>query len=178
MTGPAGRSSGAREYVVIGRICGIFGVNGCVRVESYTRPRENLLGYNPWYIAGQEGRWQRVCPAGGRHQGAGWVVSLEGVGDREHARIMLGYRIAVRREQLPQPAPGEYYWCDLVGLRVEDMSGRYLGDISAVQETRANDVLVVEGNSRYLIPVLPGNTVKEIDLQGGCVKVDWNPEYL
>ncbi|MGH8246661.1 MAG: hypothetical protein ACREUU_09540, partial [Gammaproteobacteria bacterium] len=57
MTGPAGRPPGTREYLSVGRICGVFGVHGSVRVQSFTRPPGNLLVYNPWYIDGREGRW-------------------------------------------------------------------------------------------------------------------------
>lgn len=178
MAGPAVRQPGQARYVVVGQIRGVFGIRGWVRVQSYTRPPENLLAYDPWYLERGAGRWRRIVRGAGNPRGDGLVAEIEGIEDRDRARALLGCRIAVRREQLPEPGPGEYYWCDLIGLRVEDTSGRYLGEIKELRETGANDVLVVDGGSRCLIPFVRGRIVEEIDLERGRVRVAWNPEYI
>ncbi|MDQ3730445.1 MAG: ribosome maturation factor RimM, partial [Pseudomonadota bacterium] len=41
--------------ITVGRICGLFGVKGWVKVFSYTEPRENICRYSPWHLLGAQG---------------------------------------------------------------------------------------------------------------------------
>jgi len=91
---------------------------------------------------------------------------------------MRGQEIAVRREQLPAAEEGEYYWVDLVGLRVETLDGSELGRVDHLMATGANDVLVVEGERQRLIPFVTGHIVKDVDLDAGVIRVDWQADYL
>ena len=90
---------------------------------------------------------------------------------------LIDVDIAVRREQLPKLKPGEYYWSDLEGLRVENLEGIDLGVVSHLFETGANDVLVVKGDRERLIPYTVGLAVKEVDLQAGRILVDWDADF-
>ena len=178
MGGTEGDARETGKFVTVGKVSGVFGVKGWIRVQSFTRPPDNLLRYQPWYIRapGAE-EWRRVECSEGRPHGNNLAVALDGIDDRDGALALKDSQIAVRRGQLPDPAPGEYYWFDLVGLRVETTAGHYLGDISEVRETGANEVLVVQGQERSLIPFLPGRVVKNVDLGAGIVCVDWEPGY-
>lgn len=164
------------DLVAVGRIAGLYGVRGWVRVYSYTEPRENVLRYTPWTLA--LGRTRRTtAPLEGRRHGRTVIARLEGVDDRDLAATLLGAQIEVSRAALPAPPPGEYYWADLIGLRVETAAGEALGTVERLLETGANDVLVVAGERERLIPWLPGRVVREVDLDGGRVVVDWDPEF-
>jgi len=158
--------------VTLGRINGLYGVRGGVRVLSHTRPPENILAYRQWLLRGDDGSMQAIRARGARH-GRGLVAYLDGVTDREQARALLGARIAVPRSALPPPATGEYYWHDLVGLQVRDRQGRGLGRIERLLETGAQDVLQVVGEREYLIPWVPGPVVEAVDLRAGVVRVCW-----
>jgi 16S rRNA processing protein RimM len=79
---------------------------------------------------------------------------------------------------LPEPDEGEYYWRDLIGLKVETEQGIALGVVDYLLETGANDVLVVkDGDKERLIPFLQGQFVKNINLESGMMIVDWDPEF-
>jgi 16S rRNA processing protein RimM len=162
--------------VVVGRVEGIFGLAGWVRVFSHTRPRENLLSYDPWFL-GEDSGWRPVHVAEKRSAPGKLFARIEGIEDRDSARALIGRDIAVRREQFGPIAAGEYYWFDLVGLRVLDLADRDLGRVAGLRETGANDVLVVEGDAKLLIPFVIGHVVREVDLEGGVIRVDWNPEF-
>jgi 16S rRNA processing protein RimM len=165
-----------REMVVMGRISGLFGVRGWLKVYSYTEPRRGILDYSLWFIK-QGGEWEAYELQGGHPQGKGIVVHLRGFDDRDQAAQLLGFDIAVRRDQLPKLAAGEYYWSDLEGLRVENLDGMELGRISHLFETGANDVIVVQGDRQYLIPYTWGIAVRKVDLAAGLMVVDWDPEF-
>lgn len=168
------------QRIILGRIAGVFGIRGWVKIESWTRPVGNILDYPEWQL-GQSGRWTRVRLLEGRSQNKGLVARLAdeaGVAwdDRDRAARLTGSEIAVDRGQLPAPAANEFYWIDLVGLEVETLEGRRLGRVKALFEIPAHDMLVVEAGEReYLIPCVLGPIVKQVDLSAGRVRVDWDP---
>lgn len=164
------------DPVVVGRISGLYGVRGWLRVFSYTEPRDNIVDYNPWLIR-SDGQWQPVEVEEGRAQGKGVVVKLVGCDDRDAAARFLGLDIAVSREQLGELEPGEYFWADLEGLRVVTCAGVELGIVDHLFATGANDVVVVRGDRERLIPFVQGEVVRNIDLQGGVMEVDWDPDF-
>lgn len=162
------------RHVAVGRITGLFGVRGWVKVHSYTRPREALLGYSPWFLV--HGTDQRSVVVAESHvQGHGLVARIEGYADREHAQELVGVEIAVPLERLPTVQPGEYYWAQLEGLIVINRAGQTLGSVSHLLETGANDVLVVTGERERLIP-FGGDVIDAVDLAGGVIRVDWDAE--
>ena len=113
----------------------------------------------------------------GRRHGKGVIARLQGVDSREGAAALSGMTVSVRREQLPRTAPGEYYWVDLIGLRVTTTDGAELGTVASLIETGANDVLVVAGARERLIPFLPERTVTCVDLEAGTLTVDWDSDF-
>lgn len=162
--------------IVLGRVTGLFGVRGWVKVFSSTQPREGIAKYSPWQLRlGDE--WRSFVVESGQSQGKGVIAKLEGVDDRDAAAALMGADIAIWREQLPAPREGEIYWADLEGLEVETVEGEVLGRVSHLLETGANDVLVVRGERERLIPFVREQVVREIDLQGGRLVVDWDPEF-
>lgn len=160
----------------MGHVAGVYGVRGWIKVISDAEPRERLLEYSPWLLkVGNE--WKAYMPLDGSLHGKGLVARLEGVGDREQAEALRGARIAVERTQLEPLPAGEYYWADLLGLRVVTNEGAELGRVIRLLETGANDVLVVQGERERLIPFLRPQVVSAIDLTAGTLVVDWDPEF-
>ena len=78
---------------------------------------------------------------------------------------------------------GEYYWSQLQDLLVYTESDQLLGKVSHLLETGSNDVLVVKGTAdsidqkERLLPYLPDQVIKNIDLETGTMRVDWDPEF-
>ncbi len=166
----------SQRMLVLGRISGLFGVTGWVKVYSHTAPRENILSYQPWYLR-QDKQWREIRLLDGRKQGKGLVALLQGCDDRDQAAALMGCDIAVPRDQLDDLAEDEYYWADLQGLEVITIEGQKLGRVSHLFETGANDVLVVKGDRERLIPYVWEQVVKKVDLDAGEMQVDWDPEF-
>ncbi|MCG5541136.1 MULTISPECIES: ribosome maturation factor RimM [unclassified Halorhodospira] len=162
--------------VVVGQIVGLFGVAGWVKVYSYTQPKTNLFTYADWELATADG-WWAVRLEAGQEQGKGLIARVAGIDDRDEARQWVGSDIAVARELLPEPDPGEYYWVDLQGLAVRTVDGVELGAVSHLFETGANDVMVVRGERERLIPFTLDHVVQRVDQQEGVIEVDWDPEF-
>ena len=168
----------AGRRVLMGRIVGVFGVRGEVKLESWTEPRERIFDYQPWQLVSAPGTVENMEGIRGRKQGKGLVARLPSVDDRDQAVLLVGHDIAVAREQLPPSADGEYYWADLEGLDVFNADGTSLGRVSHLVATGANDVLVVRGgNKEHLLPFVKEQYIKEVDLSDGRIVVDWDPEF-
>lgn len=163
--------------MVLGQVNGLFGIRGWVKVFSHTEPRENILDYGPWLLRTPDGRVREFRVLEGRRQGKGLVARLEGIEDRDAAAAWMGAEISIPRSRLPEPDEGEYYWTDLIGLEVETVDGVVLGTVAYLFRTGANDVLVVDGARERLIPFLQGDVIREVDLEGGRIRVDWDPDF-
>jgi 16S rRNA processing protein RimM len=166
------RGQGPR--LVVGRVAGVYGVRGWVRVFSETDPMENILAYSPWYLGGEDE--PRVVAEGKRH-GKGLLARLEGVEDRDRAASLVGLEIAVDRDRLPPPGEDEFYWTDLEGLSVFSLDGTHLGTVDRLFATPGNDVMVVTGDRERLIPFLWGEVIRDVDLSTGLIRVDWDPDF-
>ena len=162
------------QWVLVGRISGIYGVRGWVKLFSYTQPREALLDYQPWFL-GEAHREQRLVES--RAHGKGLVARLAQIDDRDAAAALVGTDIFVKRGQLPPSAPGSYYWADLIGLRVVNRDGTDFGRVSGLLETGSNDVLQVAGERERLVPFIPDQVIQAVDLETGVIRVDWDPEF-
>lgn len=166
-----------RRLINVGRISGVFGVKGWLKIFSYTEQRENILRFTPWHL-GKAGTHTIIKVIDGAIQGKSVIALLDGINDRDQAAALIGSEIFIDAEQLPKPAPDEYYWSDLIGLSVETISGISLGVVDSLMETGANDVLIVSGEERErAIPFLQGQNVVNIDLEAGKITVDWDPDF-
>jgi 16S rRNA processing protein RimM len=168
--------SGERR-ILLGKIVGVFGVKGWVKLQSHTDPREALFDYLPWVLR-QRGTERIIDRFEGRAQGRGLVASFPGVDTRDAAEALVGTEIWVDRAALPKPRKGEYYWVDLEGLAVQTVDGVSFGRVSHLFATGANDVLVaVDGERERLIPFLPDDVIKRVDLEARLIVVDWDPDF-
>lgn len=160
------------EPVVLGRVSGLFGIRGWVKVFSYTEPREAVLKYKRLLLR-RDGEWQSAKVAEGQRHGKSVILRFDGVDERDTAATLIGAEIGVSREQLPDPESGQFYWSDLIGLKVVRADGVELGTIDSMLETGAHDVMVVKGEQEILIPFVVDEFVINVDLANGRVDVDW-----
>ncbi|HEX4871395.1 MAG TPA: ribosome maturation factor RimM [Nevskiaceae bacterium] len=167
--------------VTLGRVAGVFGVRGWVKLQSYTRPIDNLLDYPVWWLGGDGGyaaSWR-----GGRPQGPGLVAQLvdrdgQWIESRELAERLIGAELQVERDQLPRLPAGQYYWADLLGLEVCNEQGERLGEVDHLTSNGAQDVLAVkEAGALRLIPFVQGPLVKSVDLASRRIVVDWQRDW-
>ena len=162
------------KQVALGYVAAVYGIEGWVKVRSWTRPIEAILQYQPWLL-GEDKKPVKIVD--GRKQGKGLVALLPGFEDREKAATLVGQQIFVGHDQLPATAEGEYYWSELEGLEVRTTRGEVLGRVERLMETGANDVLVIRGEREHLVPFVHGQYVKGVDLEAGSIEVDWDPEF-
>lgn len=164
--------------VVMGRIVGAQGILGWVKVQTFTEHLDGLLDYDEWYLGNDKHPWRKVEVLEANVHGKVLVAKLPGIIDRTAAEQCKGLLVAVHRDSLPEQEPGEYFWSDLIGMKVVNLSDEVLGTVDTLLETGANDVLSVrdaEGKER-LIPFL-ASVIQQVSLDERVIRVDWQADY-
>ena len=164
--------------VAMGRVTKPHGLGGACRVRPYGAEETYLLeAPRVWARTEAEDgseRWRVLTvKRAGQHK---TVVLLQfaevaTVGEAERLR---GAELYVPRAALPEPAEGEYYWHDLIGLRVlEDATGRDLGEVASLVPMAGADNLVIRepGGREWMLPFEP-RSILEVDLEAGRIRVD------
>jgi len=175
-------SGSSEDFIVVGRFGKVYGVCGWIRVVSYTSPQTNIEQYDDWHFD-VGGEWRALSIDRYRRMHQALVVRVEGIDDREKARQLTGKDIAVPAAALPELQEGDYYWRTLVGLQVLTVNGECLGEVNRLLATGANDVLVISPSEssvdsrERLIPWLPDRVIRSVDLNTGCIRVNWEPGY-
>jgi 16S rRNA processing protein RimM len=145
------------ERIVVGRVGRPHGLDGSFVVEDASEAPERFAQGAELLAAGEPAKVVASKRAG---QGR-LVVKLD-------RRVERGTALEVPRDALPEPAAGEWYVFQLVGLEVEEDGGRPLGKVADVEPWPANDVLVLEGGA--MLPLVDA-CVLQVDLDAGRILV-------
>lgn len=156
--------------ILIAEITGAHGIRGDVLVRTYTDAPEAVAAYGPLTDAtGQRSfslRVVRVTPKG-------VVARVNGIDDRNGAEPLRGTKLYIERAKLPETGVAEFYHADLIGLRALSGDGAVLGEIVAVQNFGAGDLLElkpVDGSETEFIP-FEDKWVPHIDLDAGTLVI-------
>ena len=155
----------------MGRVAGSYGVRGWIKVVPGGGLLETLAGTTEWWIG------ERGYPVSeAKIHSATVVAKLDSIDSREQALALKGAEVAVEREALPEAEAGHYYLADLIGLEVRNGEGEHLGTVKRFFTNGPQDVMEVAGSRTRLIPWV-GAIVKEVDLEGRQVVVEWGAEW-
>lgn len=160
------------NYIVVGKLGKPFGIKGFISVHSYLENRDDLLNYANWYIL-EKHRWEPLKRLEHMVTPKGVFVTLSGHETREDVAKLTNAEIGILRTELPLLDADEYYWDDLIGLTVKNLNQVTLGEVDSLLATGSNDVLIVCGDKRHLIPYLQDDVIKKVDLSAGEIIVDW-----
>lgn len=163
------------DIVVVGQLGKTHGVQGWLKIHSFTNPPQNLLGYQPWLLHCQK-QWQPFPLEATKQFGSQLLVKLSDINTPEAAKYYTNCQIGIYTHQLPEPAEGEYYWHQLTGLSVINQDNITLGVVDRLFETGANDVVVVTGKKRLLLPYIP-SVITKVDLANNILHVNWDENF-
>ena len=162
------------KKIFLGKITGVHGIKGWLKIQSFSSPPENILNYSQWIINNQ-GEEDFYSLEQGRKQNNKIVVKLEKIEDRNTAESLINSKIQILRSDLPKLSNENYYWSDLEGLSVLSSEDKVIGKIESLIETGANDVIVIitSKDERVLVPFVMHEIVKEVNVELNYIKIDW-----
>lgn len=151
--------------ICIGRFTSPHGVNGEIKLHSYTEDPAAIADYGP---LSNEGGTRTFTLTGLRPSNKGFIASVEGVGSREAAEALRNLALYIPRERLPEPDAGEYYVEDLAGMEARSPGGKPMGTVVRCVNYGAGDILEIRrpDGATDLHP-FTADTVPEVHLDAG-----------
>lgn len=170
--------SSANALLIVGKVVGVYGVRGFLKILSYTENPKQIVDYQPWHL---EFSNQKQCFTVEDYQ---WrppqlLVKLKGLDSPEQGRLWLQASIAVPESALPPLAAEEFYWWQLHDMQVVNDDGVLLGKIIEIIENPAHPLLSLReasGKAR-LIPWVRDDIVKAIDFENKILTVAWQADW-
>ncbi|MSP68070.1 MAG: ribosome maturation factor RimM [Alphaproteobacteria bacterium] len=168
MTGTR-RHSTTADRALLGVIVAAHGVRGQVRVKSFTADPAAIAAYGP--LEDDAGNRYLLRVSGGSRGAV--IATIEGITDRTRAEALKGVHLHVGRAHLPALAPEEFYHRDLIGLAAELPDGSRLGEVQAVHDFGAGDLIEIArvGAEPLLVP-FTREMVPMVDLGAGRLVID------
>ena len=156
----AAPAAGGERKVALAAVAGAHGVKGEVRLKLFSDSAGSLAGHDQLFVGGVERRMLSVRDAGKMA-----IARFDGVADRSAAEALRGSLVEIDRDKLPPLDEGEYYHADLIGLACVNQDGEGVGQVVAVENFGAGDLLEIEraDRKRSLIPFKPGVAELEND---------------
>lgn len=157
------------NLVCVAVVAAAHGVRGALKLKCFTEEAANVAAYGP--LCDERGhelfRVRVIGPAKG-----GVIVAAEGITGRDAAEALRGLRLHVPRDRLPAIESDSFYHADLIGLAVLTEDGEHLGEVVAVHDFGAGDVLeFVDANGRSRMVAFTLAHVPEVDLAARRVVV-------
>jgi len=147
------------------------GVRGKIKVDYFGEDIDRFLLYQKIFIKDNLGKPESFEVLEVTPQPPRLILRLKGIERIEETEGLIGKEILVRREDLPEPEEGEYYWFEILGMVVETEKGRRIGTVKKIFPTGSHDVYVVEGKrGEIFLPATEG-VIQNIDRQRRVMRV-------
>ncbi|MBU2627766.1 MAG: ribosome maturation factor RimM [Proteobacteria bacterium] len=161
----------------IGKVTGVHGLVGNLTVRSFA---DSVDTFSPGTSVllkseNQEGRQYTILKASAHKKGI--LLTLEGIDSRNLAEDLVGKEIIIDRDLLPEPEEDSWYWQDLYGLDVFDHQRGFIGKITHIFPTGANDVLVVKDQEKETLVPMHKLFVESVDIKNNTVRTTLPEDY-
>lgn len=167
------------QIISMGHIVGAVGLKGFVKIKTDTQTSQSLANYKQIYLQ-IGGVWKSYVLESYLVKDDIFQAKFAGVDDRDLAFSLKGALVGIAKSSLaPLECDDEYYWVDLIDLKVINQQDEYLGTVVNLMQTGANDVLVVKSlddKTERLIPFVDKYVIK-VDLNARQILVDWGLDY-
>ena len=167
-----------QKMVSIAKVGAPFGLSGELHLYILSDSIEDALSYKPWYIKKPDTKqWSVLNNESVSRLGTKLLIHFDGINTKEKAALFTNAMIAVPRDALKATEADEFYWVDLIGLKVLNQAGDEFGYVDYILDTGANAVLCCKKNQQeFLIPFIK-NYVITVDSRKKQVIVDWQYDY-
>lgn len=158
------------EYLRIGLVLRPHGVQGAVKLLPLTDDVERFRKL-PFVYIERNGTYTKTDIRRTSIQPDAVMLWLSSVESREQAEMLRDHYICVDREHAVKLPEGRYFVVDLIGCTVTDTNGNELGKLTDVLETGANDIYVISGEKKLLVPALK-KLLHKVDVESKHIQLD------
>ena len=160
------------EKILIAKIQAHQGLNGWLKVYSYSESKKKFSNYKHFFVIKNE-TYVRLDVEDSQVTKS-IKIKFKNFSLREHSDEYIGKNLYIDRGQLVELDANQYYWNDLIGLEVYLEEGEQIGFVKDIIETGSNDVLVIKGSKgeEILIPYVFGESIKKVILNEKKIIID------
>lgn len=135
----------------IGYVAGFHGLKGEMKIKSTTDfAQERFIVANTLFLSKDKDLKEVKIKSVRFHKGF-YLIAFEGLDSLTKVEKYKGFTLSINEEMLYELEDDEYYYFELVGMSVYDYQNNFLGDVTSVMETGANEVLVVKNNDKEIL---------------------------
>ena len=156
--------------IVIGKIGAPHGVKGAARLFSFTSPLENIEKYKLFTKNGSD-YTELPCKITVLHSNK-LIINIQDCEDRNKISEFTNTLLYTDIKCFEKDSSDEYFWEELIGLKILDKNKDNLGTVTQIIETGSHDVLIFKNTSTYLIPFIQGKSILNIDLSTQSITID------
>jgi 16S rRNA processing protein RimM len=170
-----------RSPLTIGRVRGIHGLKGTLKVESFAESPDTFksgrkVSLKSHGIDGVQHSVYSIRKVSAHKRGI--LLDIEGIESCSLAEDLVGQEILMDRAELPELEEDTWYWQDIIGLEVVDHIRGYIGKISKILPTGANDVLVVRDKKKEILVPMHKNFLESVDMEKGKILTTLPDEWI
>lgn len=155
----------------IGRVVKPHGVKGKLKIDYFGEEFDRFIFYKEIFIEDTTGQLRPYEIIKATPKPPKIILHLKGIERIEDVIPLIGREILVRRKDFPPLDNGEYYWVDLIGMKVETDEGKTIGKIKNIFHTGANDVIIIKGRRKEIFLPAIEDVIKKVDLEKKVIKV-------
>lgn len=158
------------RFIPVGRVVAGHGLSGTVKFQYYNEDVDQFYFYTSLYIEENEGQI-KLNPTEVRFSKGFFYLKFEGLNSPEKVSFLINQELCVREDDLPSLDNEEYYDYQLIGLNVVNHNNDFIGKVTQIVHTGANDIIVVAGKEEILVPMVEG-LILRIDLKESLIVID------
>lgn len=159
------------KFFPIGKVVKPHGIKGKMKVDYYGENLHRFSLYHEVFIKGQTSKPEPYEVLEAIPQPPRLILQLKGIEKIEEVEPLVGKEILIKKKDFSELEEGEYYWMDILGMKVETEEGKGIGRVKGIFPTGANDVFIVEGRrGEILLPATMG-VIQSVDLKRKVMKV-------
>ena len=132
------------DLVCVGKFGAPHGIRGAIKIKSYTEDPESIEYYSPLYSKDGKERFDIKVLSSKQDM---LVVKVEGVNDRNAAISLRNRELYVDKELFPEPEDDEFYYNDLIGMKVISEDGEPYGVVMALHNYGGGDLIEISPDS-------------------------------
>lgn len=164
------------EYFRVGRIVNTFGIKGEIKVIADTDfPEERFAKGEVLTILDGDTAVRKVTVEDSRLSKGTYIISFEEIKNINDVEKFKAMWLAIDKKQQQDLDDHEYYYHEIIGLKVRTTEGNEIGTIKDILGLGSNDVWVIKRNkpktADALIPYIK-DVVKEVNVEDGYVLIE------
>lgn len=171
---PPPSQSSKKDMVCLAEITSTHGIKGAVKIRSFTQDPSSIFNYPELFD--KKGKIYKIKYFASKQNNV-FIVTIEGIKTCNEAEALRSTKLFVERSQLPRVQEDEFYYEDLIGLKVFSTDNEEIGTVNSIINHGAGDILEIrtEENHIYTLPFLK-ESVPTVNIKDGIITI--NKDYL